>query len=106
MKKKIIALCILFAAVFCIHGVSGPLFFISYAMRTNSMVPDALIFRYYIISLAMAALFYLPIAIVINRMAKKAQMHALKFIALAVIIVLALFLCINAIAIPLVMAIA
>lgn len=106
MKKKIIALCILFAGVFCIHGVSGPLFFISYTMRTNSMVPDALIFRYYMISLAMAALFYLPMAISINRLAKKAQMHALKFIALAVIIVLALFLCINAVVIPLVTTIA
>ena len=106
MKKKIIALCILFAGVFCIHGVSGPLFFMSYTIRTNSMVPDALVFRYYMISLAMAAFFYLPMAIGINRLAKKAQMRVLKFITLAVIIVLALFLCINAVAIPLVLAVA
>ena len=106
MKKKIIALCILFAAVFCIHGVSGPMFFMYYSMSTNSIVPDALMIRYYMITLAMAALFYLPLAIVINRMAKKAQMQALKFIALAVVIVLGLFLAINAIVIPLVLSIA
>lgn len=106
MKKKITVLCILFAAVFCIHGVSGPMFFMYYSMSTNSIVPDALMIRYYMITLAMAALFYLPLAIVINRMAKKAQMQALKFIALAVVIVLGLFLAINAIVIPLVLSIA
>ena len=105
MKKKIIALCILFAAVFCIHGVSGPMFFMYYSMSTNSVVPDAMIVRYYMITLAMAALFYLPMAIVINRMAKKAQMQALKFIALAVVIVLGLFLAINAIVLPMALSI-
>ena len=81
------------------------MFFMYYSMSTNSIVPDALIFRYYIVSLAMAALFYLPMAIVINRMAKKAQMQALKFIALAVAIVLALLLIVSAIVIPLVLSI-
>ena len=105
MKRKITALCILFAAVFGIHGVSGPMFFMYYSMSTNSIVPDALMIRYYMITLAMAALFYLPMAIVINRMAKKAQMQALKFISLAVVIVLSLFLAINAIVLPLALSI-
>ena len=101
MKKKIIALCVLFAAVFCIHGVSGAGSFIFHAITTGTAVPDSMIARYYFVTVAMAALFYLPMAIAINRLAKKAQMQALKFIALAVIIVLAAFLGANAIAIPL-----
>ena len=104
MKKKIIALCILFAVVFGIHGVSGPMFFMYYSMSTNSIVPDALIIRYYMITLAMVALFYLPLAIWIHRLAKKGQLDGMNILSLLVVIVLAAFLGANAIAIPLVLA--
>ena len=102
-RKKAIALCIIFAAVFVLHGVSGPLSII-YQTVTNSAFDSAsFLIRYYCITLAVASLVYLPLSIGINRLAKKAQMQALKIISLVAVIVLAVYLSINAIVIPLVL---
>ena len=103
MKKKITALCILFAAVFVIHGVSGPLLTI-YSTWTGSADPFVLTMQYYFVTVAMAALFYLPLAIWIRHLAKQAQMEGLKVISLVAVIILTTFVTANAIAIPVMLA--
>ena len=105
MKKKIIALCILFAVVFVIHGVSGPMLMF-YSIWTGTADPTVLMMKYYLVTVAMVALFYLPLAIWIRRLAKKAQMGGMKILSLVVVIVLAAFLGANAIAIPVMLALA
>ena len=104
MKKKVALLCILFAAVFGLHGMCGAGSFIFHAITTGTAVPDAMIARYYFVTIAMVALFYLPLSIWIHRLAKKGQLDGMKILSLLVVIVLAAFLGANAIAIPLVLA--
>ena len=103
MKKKITALCILFAAVFVIHGVTGPLLMFR-AIWTGSADPFVLTMQYYFVTVAMAALFYLPLAIWIRHLAKQAQMEGLKVISLVAVIILTTFVTANAIAIPVMLA--
>ena len=62
--------------------------------------------QYYFVTVAMAALFYLPLAIWIRYLAKKAQMEGMKIISLVAIIVLTAFVAANAIAIPVMLALA
>ena len=106
MKRKITALCILFAAVFVIHGVSGPLLMIHSLTMGYTAVPISLVIPYYLVTLAMAALFYLPLAIWIYNLAKKARMEGMKIISLVAVIVLTTFVTANAIAIPMMLALA
>lgn len=98
-KKKAILLCILFAVVYCIHGVSGPAYTMYQAMQTGEFVSHGFLGWYHTLTLAMVAAVYLPLAIAINRLTRQASMRVMKGISMFVIVALSAFVVLNAIAI-------
>ena len=90
-KKKVIALSILFGTVYLLHGACGPLSAIFLTITSGDMLSRDFQRWYFIITFAIAAVFYLPLALWINRLAKKAGMKVLKIISLIVIIPLCAF---------------
>ena len=101
MKKKAITLCVIFAALYVIHGVGNMTFLISNNIRTGKALPDSLVALYFIVSAAIVAFGYLPLAIGIHRNAKKAQMNVLKVVSLLAIIGSSMLLAATGLAIPL-----
>lgn len=96
-KKQAIALSILFAVVYMIHGISGPAYYMFQSMQTETEAAIRFLGGYHIITLAMAALFYLPLSICIRRLAKQAQLRILKLLATFFIVVFSWFVVLNAI---------
>ena len=98
-KKKAILLCILFAVIYCIHGVSGPAYSMYQAMQTGVFASHGFLGWYHILTLGLAAAIYLPLSIRINRLSKEANMRILKGLSVFLIIALSAFLIMNAIVI-------
>ena len=98
-KKKTILLCILFAVVYCIHGVSGPAHTMYQAMQTGVFASHSFLGWYHIMTVVLVAAVYLPLSIQINRLTKEANMRVLRGLSMFFIIALSAFLVLNAIAI-------
>ena len=99
-RKKAITLCLVFGAVYMLHGV-GAIFLIFPAIAAGNAIPDSLILRYFLLCLVVAAVCYLPLSIWIHRLAKRAQMPVLKILSLVAAIGLSAFVVICAVVIPL-----
>ena len=102
-RKKAIVLCLVFGAVYVLHGVGAAAFLIFPAIAAGTAIPASLILRYFLLCLIIAAVCYLPLSIWIHRLAKRAQMAVLKIISLVAAIGLSAFVAISAVAIPLAM---
>ena len=98
-KKKTILLCILFAVVYCIHGVSGPAYTMYQAMQTGVFASHNFLGWYHIMTVVLVAAVYLPLSIQINRLTKEENMRVLRGLSIFFIISLSAFLVLNASAI-------
>lgn len=98
-KKKVIALCILFAVVYCLHGVSGAVSTVYLTIQTGTFYSHSFLGWYHILTVVLVAAFYLPLAFQINRLAKEANMRILKGFSVFFMIVAFFFLTMNIIAI-------
>ena len=98
-KKKAIALCILFAVVYCIHGFVGPAVSMYQTMQTGEFVSHGFLGWYHILTSVLVAAVYLPLATKIRRLTKEANMRVLKGFSTFFIIVASFWLAMNAISI-------
>lgn len=98
-KKKAITMSIIFAVVYCIHGSSFPVYSIYQTIQTGSFVSPGFLGWYHILTIVLVAAVYLPLALLINRRSREANMRVLKGISLFVIVALSTFLALNAFAI-------
>ena len=98
-QKKAIALSALLAAVYLLHGISGPVSAIFLTITSGETLSLDFLRWYFIITFVMAAAFYLPLAICVNRLAKKACMKVLKIISIVIIIPCCVFVALGAVVI-------
>ena len=98
-KKKVIALCILFAVVYCIHGFIGPAVSMYQTMQTGEFVSHNFLGWYHILTSVLVAAFYLPLAVKIRQLTKEANMRGLKGFSTFIVIALSVFTVLNTIAI-------
>ena len=98
-KKNAILLSVLFAVVYALHGMSGPLSAIYLTTATGEFVSHGFLGWYHILTSVLAAFFYLPLAVHIRTLAKQADMKILKNLSTFVIVALSAFTILNPIAI-------
>ena len=98
-KKKAIALSILFAVVYCLHGGLAAGSSVYLTIQTGVFYTHDFLGWYHILTITMVAVFYLPLAIKIRRLTKEAGMQILKGFSTFFIVVASFFLTMSAISI-------
>ena len=98
-KKKITALCIVFAVIYFAHGISGSLYTIYQVHLTGVFATHDFLGWYHILTTVLVAAVYLPLSVQIRRLANDADMRGLKGFSTFIVVALSVFTVLNTIAI-------
>lgn len=95
IKRKAIRLTILFVISYCAVGFFGALTTVYNTIQTGAAATPTILGGYHILLLVTVPLYFLPLAVKINRLAKEAGMKILRSISLFMIVCFAVFTFFN-----------